>query len=298
MERQIAIAYLNLTRVFNALQISSLGLEDLQTLNLEAWKLAAHCDRFPEWFDSYMDPSFLVSDCLEHVLHSSRGLFVGTLEDRWQQIETIDGLLDFLEQLKLLLASEGTMEEGNDRVVHLEGPIGQFLRRIVIALESLSFEDLCLLLDYWHSLDASVSKKEFPMPTSSALDFQVPSSLLPQVDHESHLLLESMSYGVISSYEDMEKILNITTNDSSTTKTELVRFLQSIENADLDSAVSSLHRYFDMELCSLNCGPQQASLLLAAAYFTLGVQSLAVMNLHETVIEMTLLVLVLISCID
>ncbi|GJQ08987.1 hypothetical protein GpartN1_g778.t1 [Galdieria partita] len=277
MERQIAIAYLSKRRIFNALRILSLCAEDLQTLNLEVWKRAAHCDRFPEGFDAYLDPSFLISDCLENVLHSSQESFVQPMLGEMQHIETVEELLNVVEQLKVLTFSEETTEHNDDHFVHLEGPIGQFLRRIIIAVDSLSFEDICLLLDSWNSAD--VSEEEFRNPITYAWDFQVPCSLLPQNDHEAHRLLEGFNYGFIPS----DEFLNISLNDSSTTKAELVRFLQSIESADLLSSISSLHRYFDMELCSLDCGPQQASLLLAAAYFTLGIQPLSIVNLHETI---------------
>ncbi|GJD10553.1 hypothetical protein Gasu2_47350 [Galdieria sulphuraria] len=275
------MAYLSKRRILNALKILSLCTKDRNTLNLEAWKLAAHCNRYPEAFDSYLDPSFLISDCLDKVLQASQECFLQPFVDKLEHIETVDELLDFVEQLKLLTASEATTEDNCGRFVHLEGPIGQFLRRVVIALESLSFEDICLLLDSWQSVD--VSKEDFQNSSRYAWDFEVPCSLLPQNDHEAHRLLEGFSCGIIPIDEQISEFLTISTNDNRTTKAELVRFIQSIESADIVSAISSLHRYFDMELCSLDCGPQQASLLLASAYFTLGIQPMSIVNLHETI---------------
>jgi hypothetical protein len=286
MEPQIASAYLKKRRILNALLVSNLCKEDLNTLNLEAWKLAARCSRFPESFDSYMDPSFLISDCLEYVLESCQDVLFEPWEgQQTQSVETIDELLDLAEKLKLFTSSRGTVEENDRPFVDPEGPIGQFLRRVIVALDSLFFEDLCLLLESWQ-FEAIEEAQEL---TCSIGDFQVPCSLLPQNDHEAHRLLEGLSRGIIpNNDEHTSQFLSISTDNATTTKAELVRFLHSVESADIVSATSSLHRYFDMELCSLECGPQHASLLLATAYLTLGIRPLAVIHLHETVRMRTL----------
>eukprot|EP00871_Galdieria_phlegrea_P005093 jgi/Galph1/5585/GphlegSOOS_G4289.1 len=286
MESKIASAFLTKQRVSNALKLASLSFCQLQEINLKAWKEAAKCQSFPEDFNSFLDPSFLVSDRLDTILASLNNHIntdpSGDVE--LAEINNMDELLDRIDQLRLLLcrAEDGSCKENTpgEGTIDPQGPVGQFLRRIILAFDCLTWENIAQLLETWKVLEIE-EEDNMNVAESLYVDMNVPSSLLPASDHEAHRLIEAVANGNMPDEEI--QVLSVSRNDTNVTKTEFARYLMAMENRDITSACFSLHRYFDLELCTLGCGSQYASLLLAASHLVMGNQHDSAVHLMETI---------------